>query len=174
MELKLNDWKVKFLKLAYCYNDFELPKSLCFFFWQFIFALVLLPISFPLFLLNKFTGSNFKHFYSIFVVFFGTLMFTSSLILPNAGHDPSAFQIMCRNHLFLTTLASTWTTYIFFSIVLIIIFIGISIKDAIDNFQEKYRDKKQIKVIKEKSPNIFIEWLKVKKQKMCPIIKYKE
>ena len=157
------------IKSTFGKENYDLPKSLCTFFWTLVGALALQPFCWMFTLLNlrKKSPEYGISFHSgiIVSICIGLLGFLP--IFKSAGMD--------------FTFVNFLTAYGLGALLTVILFsLAIFIAWLIDLIQTGYRKlfprKSNLfdEAKSEKKPNVLWEFIKAKKQKVCPIIQYEE
>jgi len=144
MKINTNKITFKYLQWLYGWNEYELPVSLCQYFWKLMWGLICLPFSFIPFFLKK----KYLDIWQIFPLLLGLI-----LLLGFATYDK--YFGFTFNLLLAIPLASLIMTTLLVIVLLIIFFILRTMENLIHPKQY-----------------IISEFIKAKKQKICPLIEY--
>jgi hypothetical protein len=160
--------------VKYSYLTKNLPKSLCGYFWQLVISMILFPISYPIFIYNKYLIKyhskvdmyNINALMSILIWLLGFII-SISIYNNTIGNDVNLFYFIITS-----TLVGFISTILLKFFIDFVIFLIFKIGDFIDEL-EFNRIYYKIENNNIKS-NIFLEYLKAVKNKICPFIEYKD
>jgi hypothetical protein len=188
MQLRLNSWKVKLVRSTFGIDYYELPKSLCSFFWLFVLSVVLLPFVLYGHLLNvKFLfGKNHNPLSN--AVACGMMTFFGIGVL---GHEMTSAGFLKFSHIIDFSYFDSWSKSLslipalyYYSLIGLIIIVPIGyllyllivyLSDKYDQRQDRIKnDIKKRKIFKENKNSLTIEYIKAIKNKVCPLINYIE
>lgn len=173
MELSKKSWLNKYLHwILFCtdrvtYNSWKgMPKSLCSYFWISLIILLLSPILIPLRVFSNISGVFREG--SVFTNYMSCVLgILASLMLLGAGGG-TAIELFNVDTETLTTLG--FIGYSILGSICLMLMVGIILGCVVGAFYigDVIKDKKR-----NKKPNIVGEFVKAKKDKVCPIIEYK-
>ena len=155
------------------------PKSLCTFFWALVASIVLTLPAYPVLLYNIYVDKIKKIRCGTLHYGFG-LLFTSFSLLSSQCYFAHYY---LRNDYSFTTVVVTSPIFLVVIAVGVAAFVGLIFafiwftdqmrKRSIEIYRAKLIHG-TTKIKKEKKPNVIIEYIRAKKQKICPIIEYED
>ena len=158
-EVSEQSWHVKLYKVITAFDELseDMPKTVCSYFWNYVIAILLLPIAFPGIIINLITSrvaqfSLGRPLYVIVSVVFFAIIALSYQIGVTIGNDSPIWLAILVGFAFL--------------LVLMGIIVGLVLIVTISS-------RKEIHIFKSKPNSLIMSRFKAWKDKNCPIIKYK-
>lgn len=180
MKIKKNSWMVWMIEQAFETT----PKSLCTFFWLLVGSIVLMPLAYPIFFYNIYVDKIRKDCWSTLHYGVGVLLNVLGIFLSSQyfAHyylrkELTPAIVFGWSPVFLVLLCLAISILAWFILALINIIFKIERYYQNKRASKEYENKKIMVVHatnKKKKPNVIIEYIKAKKQKVCPIIEYED
>jgi len=156
----------------------KIPKSLCGFFRALVAAILIIPFNIPGIIIAYFVkdknngGPQLGISNPILMFLFQVLSIIIGSAILYAGNEDSMSALEFIYSFFVGIIAVAISSVIFVSLVGGFIWIKEQIESKINEYKWKKNKAKENKPKKEKKPNVFFEFIKAKKRKVCPIIDF--
>ncbi|MES2287598.1 MAG: hypothetical protein V4547_18025 [Bacteroidota bacterium] len=178
MKIKKDSWMVWMIDQA-----FEVkPKSLCTFFWALIGSIVLAPLAYPVVIYNLIVKFILKNRISTMHYGLGCIITLASVGFCGKyyqhyylNQEYTLMDVLKHSPIWMLVIIGGVSAFI--GMIFGIIYLAGILEDKAELKREKRNNDmldKFSEPVAQKKPNVIIEFIKAKKQKVCPIIEYVE
>ena len=183
MEIKKNSWSTWLIKLNFKIANYEtskLPKTLCSYFWTLVCAILIIPFNIPGLIIGLTKEQIKDPGDTDFGAFFWFLIQLLSGIIGMFIFRNPTINITFTDSLLIKGLVAMACGALIIGSVLGLIFLTAFIFDNLE--AKRIRKDEELRLNnpdeywakKEKKPNVLMSFIKAKKEKVCPIIEYKD